>query len=89
MLNACLNSAVEHDARNRDLTTDDFDFELPPDLIATAPAGLVIRAYAEVRSLSDRTVSDLPDLLRPEDVLVINDTRVIPPACGEHAVVRN
>ena len=86
-----MNSAVEHDARNRDLTTDDFDFELPPDLIATAPA--VPRDSARMLevscSLSDRTVSDLPDLLRPEDVLVINDTRVIPPACGEHAVVRN
>lgn len=75
-----MNSAVEHDARNRDLTTDDFDFELPPDLIATAPARPRDSArMLEVScSLSDRTVSDLPDLLRPEDVLVINDTRVIP-----------
>ncbi len=75
-----MNSAVEHDARNRDLTTDDFDFELPPDLIATAPARPrdSARMLEVSGSLSDRTVSDLPDLLRPEDVLVINDTRVIP-----------
>ncbi|MEE2995584.1 MAG: tRNA preQ1(34) S-adenosylmethionine ribosyltransferase-isomerase QueA [Pseudomonadota bacterium] len=65
---------------DRDLKTDAFDFELPPDLIATKP----VRPRDAARMLEvcdgfvDRRVTDLPDLLRPEDVLVINDTRVIP-----------
>lgn len=59
----------------------DFDFDLPEERIALRPAEpresarlLVI----EANGLDDRTVADLPDLLRPDDVLVFNDTRVIP-----------
>jgi S-adenosylmethionine:tRNA ribosyltransferase-isomerase len=59
----------------------DFDFDLPEDLIATRPA--VPRSSARLlladgAALSDRRVSDLPDILRPGDRLVLNDTRVIP-----------
>jgi S-adenosylmethionine:tRNA ribosyltransferase-isomerase len=64
------------------LTLADFDFELPDDRIALRPAEprdaarlLVVRPGA---TLKDRVVADLPDLLRPGDVLVVNDTRVIP-----------
>ena len=60
----------------------DFDFELPPSLIALRPAEprdsarlLVVRPGER---LEDRVFSDLPELLRPGDVLVLNDTRVIP-----------
>ena len=65
---------------DRDLTTDAFDFELPPDLIATKPARPrdAARMLEVCDGLVDRRVSDLPDLLRSGDVLVINDTRVIP-----------
>tara|TARA_R110000782_G_scaffold1725_27_gene7189 strand:+ start:87151 stop:88176 length:1026 start_codon:yes stop_codon:yes gene_type:complete len=63
------------------LRVDDFDFELPQDLIALRPASprdaarmLVVRPG----SLEDRVVRDLPALLAPGDVLVFNDTRVIP-----------
>lgn len=59
----------------------DFDFELPADRIAQHPA----RPRDAARLLhvtreghADRTVRDLPTLLRPGDVLVVNDTRVIP-----------
>ncbi|HUZ12138.1 MAG TPA: tRNA preQ1(34) S-adenosylmethionine ribosyltransferase-isomerase QueA [Caulobacteraceae bacterium] len=59
----------------------DFDFELPPDRIALRPVAprdaarlLVVRKEGE---LSDRVVRDLPQLLRPGDALVFNDTRVI------------
>lgn len=59
----------------------DFDFDLPDDLIAQSPARprdaarlLVVRPDL----LEDRGVADLPDLLRPGDLLVVNDTRVIP-----------
>jgi S-adenosylmethionine:tRNA ribosyltransferase-isomerase len=59
-----------------------FDFELPPELIALRPASprdaarmLVVERDAR---FADRTVRDLPSLLRAGDVLVFNDTRVIP-----------
>ena len=59
----------------------DFDFALPEALIAQAPARprdaarmLVLRPGG----LEDRGVLDLPALLRPGDVMVVNDTRVIP-----------
>jgi S-adenosylmethionine:tRNA ribosyltransferase-isomerase len=64
--------------------TDLFDFELPPERIALRPVSprdaarlLVVRPGAE-REFDDRTVRDLPDLLRPGDALVLNDTKVIP-----------
>ena len=59
----------------------DFDFDLPDDLIATRPARprtsarmLVVRGD----DMQDRTVADLPDVLRAGDRLVLNDTKVIP-----------
>jgi len=64
------------------MRVDLFDFELPPELIALRPAVprdaarmLVVRGEG---TFADRTVRDLPDLLEPGDVLVFNDTRVIP-----------
>ena len=62
------------------LKTGDFDFDLPEGAIAARPA--VPREAARLlevgASLHDRTVADLPGLLRPGDALVINDTKVIP-----------
>ena len=59
----------------------DFDFDLPPERIALRPAQprdsarlLCVRG-AEI---SDRRMLDLPELLQPGDVLVFNDTKVIP-----------
>jgi S-adenosylmethionine:tRNA ribosyltransferase-isomerase len=60
----------------------DFDFDLPPDRIALRPASprdsarLLLVEPGQV--LRDLAVRDLPDLLRKGDVLVLNDTRVIP-----------
>jgi S-adenosylmethionine:tRNA ribosyltransferase-isomerase len=66
------------------MRTDLFDFELPEERIALHPASprdaarlLVVRPGA---ALDDRTVRELPELLRPGDALVFNDTRVIPAA---------
>jgi len=59
----------------------DFDFDLPEALIATRPARPRSSArllVAEGDAISDRIVADLPDILRPGDLLVLNDTRVIP-----------
>ena len=63
-----------------DLQTGDFDFELPSENIATEPARPRESAkLLEVgETLVDHTVADLPSLLTPGDVVVINDTRVIP-----------
>ncbi len=61
---------------------DLFDFELPPERIALRPASprdsarMLVAAGSE--DLADHRVSDLPSLLRAGDVLVFNDTRVIP-----------
>src|SRR5271163_1025500 len=62
------------------MNTADFDFELPPGLIATHPARPRDRArLLDVADrLADRSVAELPGLLEPGDVLVVNDTRVIP-----------
>jgi len=64
------------------MRTDQFDFELPPERIALRPAEprdaarmLVVRPPAE---LEDRGVRELPALLQPGDVVVVNDTKVIP-----------
>lgn len=59
----------------------DFDFDLPEALIATRPARPRSSArllVAEGAATRDAHVFDLPDILRPGDRLVLNDTRVIP-----------
>src|SRR5579871_3429173 len=63
------------------LHLSDFDFDLPPDLVARHPASprdsaRLLRVSAA--GLGDRFVRDLPTLLRPGDLMVINDTKVIP-----------
>src|ERR1700736_4653801 len=61
---------------------DDFAFDLPRELIADRPAQprdaarlLVVPAAG---GIADRRIADLPELLRPGDLLVCNDTKVIP-----------
>lgn len=59
----------------------DFDFDLPPDAIAHHPvkprdAARLLHVSAD--SLGDHIVRDLPQLLQPGDILVANNTRVIP-----------
>lgn len=58
----------------------DFDFHLPPELIAQTP--LATRTGSRLlqvmrESVADRSFSDLTSLLQPGDVLVFNDTRVL------------
>jgi len=65
------------------LRTRDFDYALPPELIAQEPLPDRCRSRMMVldrtrSSFGHRKVTDLPDFLRPGDVLVLNDTRVIP-----------
>ena len=59
----------------------DFDFDLPPELIAQFPpaerGGSRLLHVEGSGALHDRWFRDLPTLLRPDDLLVMNDTRVI------------
>jgi S-adenosylmethionine:tRNA ribosyltransferase-isomerase len=61
------------------LTVDDFDYALPAHLIAQAP--LAERAASRLlvvgQTLEDKHFSDLPAFIRPGDLLVFNDTRVL------------
>jgi len=63
------------------MRVDIFDYDLPVEKIATSPA----RPRDASRlldltggKLADKTILDLPDIFQPNDLLVINDTRVIP-----------
>jgi S-adenosylmethionine:tRNA ribosyltransferase-isomerase len=65
------------------MKTDLFDFELPADRIALRPASprdaarlLVVRPGG-AQEFEDRSISDLPGLLRAGDCLVVNDSKVI------------
>ena len=63
------------------MNVDLFDFELPGDRIALRPAAPRDAARMLVvddAGMHDRVVADLPGALRPGDLLVFNDTRVIP-----------
>lgn len=62
------------------MRTDDFDFELPRALVAQHPVEPreEARLLHVAQDLTDRRIADLPDLLRRGDLLVTNDTKVIP-----------
>ncbi len=65
------------------LKTSDFHYELPHELIAQAPlpersASRLLHVPPGDAAFADLHVRDLPSLLQPGDLLVFNDTRVIP-----------
>ncbi len=71
----------------------DFDYELPPELIAQAPAQertssrlLLIDRHAQQQAhqFSHHRFADLPSLLPPQSLLVLNDTRVVPARLQGH-----
>lgn len=69
-----------------ELTLDDLDYDLPPELIAQQPlatrdASRLLVLHRAAAAVEDRTFRDLPALLSPGDVLVRNDTRVFPARC--------
>lgn len=63
---------------------DEFDYELPPERIAQQPLAerdasrLLVDAALTGGTVEHRRTRDLPEYLRPGDVLVLNDTRVLP-----------
>ncbi len=61
----------------------DFDFTLPADLIAQEPparreAARLLVLSRTTGAIAHHVIPDLPDLLTPGDVVVVNDTRVLP-----------
>ncbi|NLL49108.1 MAG: tRNA preQ1(34) S-adenosylmethionine ribosyltransferase-isomerase QueA [Firmicutes bacterium] len=65
------------------MRVDDFDFALPDELIAQTPlekrdASRLLVVHKDTGQVEDRTFSDLIQYLKPTDVVVLNDTRVIP-----------
>ena len=68
------------------MRTADFSFDLPADLIAQHPARPrdAARMLAVGEGLQDCTVKDLPTLLSPADLLVFNNTKVIPTRLTGH-----
>ena len=62
---------------------DRYDYDLPRDLVAQEPladraAARLLHVRRACGTLAHRHVRDLPDMLRPGDLLVVNDTRVVP-----------
>jgi S-adenosylmethionine:tRNA ribosyltransferase-isomerase len=69
----------------------EFDFELPPELIAQEPTGdrsaaRLLHLDRATGSVSHTNVTALPDLLRAGDLLVVNNTRVFPARLLGHRV---
>ncbi|WP_174301615.1 S-adenosylmethionine:tRNA ribosyltransferase-isomerase, partial [Caulobacter sp. S45] len=64
------------------MALSDFDYDLPPERIALRPVeprdGARLLQVEPGGGFGDHLVADLPGLLAPGDVLVFNDTRVIP-----------
>ena len=65
---------------SRQHTLNDFDYRLPPELIAQVPAPTRTGSrllHVDGAALTDLVFADLPGLIAPDDLLVFNDTRVI------------
>ena len=65
------------------MKTDDFDFELPEELIAQTPlknrdTSKLLVLDKETGKIEDKSFKDIIDYLNPGDVLVMNNTKVIP-----------
>lgn len=65
------------------MRVSDFDYDLPAELIAQFPpeqrsAGRLLHLKRKSGDFVDRHVVDLPDLLSPNDLLVVNNTKVLP-----------
>jgi len=66
------------------LPTADLDYHLPDNLIATHPthrrdeARLMLLSRSDPSYVEHRIISDLPDILKKNDFLIVNDTRVLP-----------
>ena len=81
---------IENVRTQTDLLTSDFFYDLPEELIAQHPAehrdaSRLMHLNKTEKTIEHRTFSDICEYIRPEDVLVINDSRVIPARLIGHA----
>ncbi|MEN3943882.1 tRNA preQ1(34) S-adenosylmethionine ribosyltransferase-isomerase QueA [Prosthecobacter sp. SYSU 5D2] len=65
------------------MLTSDFDYHLPPELIASEPlpdraASRMLVVHRETGTVEHRQFADLPTFVRPGDLWVMNNTRVVP-----------
>ena len=65
------------------MLTSDFDYHLPPELIASTPlpdraASRMLVVHRDSGQIEHRQFTDFPCYLNPDDLVVLNDTRVIP-----------
>ncbi len=70
----------------RRMRTDEFDFELPQELMTPASRGTsrMLVLEKDTGRLEHREIGDLAKFLRPDDLLLLNDTRVIPARLFAH-----
>jgi S-adenosylmethionine:tRNA ribosyltransferase-isomerase len=78
-------SRPSQDRRLPGARTSDYEYELPPELIATHPAAQreqsrLLVFHRETDRIEHRRFDDLPEYLRPDDLLVLNDSKVRPAA---------
>ena len=69
--------------RTMDMKTSDFNYELPPELIAQTPipqrdASRLLVLDKNTGAWQHRHFYDLPEYLRPGDCLILNNSRVLP-----------
>ena len=81
---------ITNERRPTDLKTSDFFYDLPEELIAQHPESVRDNSRLMVLSREDGSIThkrfhDIIDYLHPDDVLVINDSRVIPARIYGHA----
>jgi len=65
------------------MLTSDFDYHLPPELIASAPladraASRMLVIHRTTGLIEHRLFSDFPSYLQPQDCVILNNTRVVP-----------
>ena len=78
-----LTMTVTNERVSTDLTTKDFYYDLPEELIAQSPSEerdgcrMMVLNRAE-KSIEHRIFRDITEYLRPEDILVVNSSKVIP-----------
>src|SRR5208337_2654867 len=79
----------EGDEAGTALRVADFDYDLPPELIAQQPPAergqsRMLVMDRSTGALRDSSFAEFPSLLQPGDLLVLNDTRVIPARLYAH-----
>ena len=87
-----MNGPSEGDEAMTALRVADFDYDLPPELIAQQPPAerghsRMLVMNRTTGALRDASFAEFPSLLNPGDLLVLNDTRVIPARLYAHRTV--